>query len=890
MTEAPITKYEMPKAYTPGKVEQKWYQLWLEKGYFTPDINPKKKPFVIIMPPPNVTGELHVGHALTATLEDIMTRWHRMKGDPTLWLPGIDHAGIAAQVVVEQLLAAEGLDRRKLGREKFLERMRQWADECRRTIAEQHKRLGASCDWSRERFTLDEGPSRAVRTAFVRLYEKGLIYRGERIINWCPRCATALSDLEVTHKDIEGHLYYVRYPLADNNQQFITVATTRPETILGDTAVAVNPADERYKAMLGKKAILPAVNRVIPIIADEAVDTVFGTGAVKITPGHDPVDFEVAQRHGLPLINILNPDATMNENAGPYAGLDRFACRKAILADLEKDGLLVKVEPYAHSVGHCQRCQTIIEPLASKQWFVKTAPLAQPAIRAVLDNRITIIPERFTKVYLNWMGNIRDWCISRQLWWGHRIPVWYCPDCDQITVSVSDPVSCRHCGSAKIEQDPDVLDTWFSSGLWTHSALGWPDDTADLRYFYPGTVMETAYDILFFWVARMIMMGLEDMGEVPFRTVYLHGLIRDEKGDKMSKTRGNVLNPIDTLEKYGTDALRFALSTGTSPGNDSKLTAVRLEAGRNFANKLWNAARFVVSSIQPGDADMKIQRHLLPMEDRWILSRLNRTVSTVSNLMEEFQFGEAQRYIYEFLWGEFCDWYIEIAKIRLRPGTDAPSPMPVLIYVLETSLRLLHPFMPFITEELWQNLKGRLLPDWQATESIMVAAFPQADGTAIDAPAEKVMESVTEIVRAIRNARAQYEVESGKWIEAQIYAGELAPIIAHYKEAVQTLGRAKPITLRDSRHEGQLSEKDLVLVLKDSDVVISMESMVNLEAEKQRLKKEIEQSQAEAARLGALLKDKAFLDKAPAAVIDKERQKLQTISQKLERLKQKANL
>jgi len=884
MAEAP-TRYEMPKAYEPGKVEQKWYKFWLDKGYFTPKIDPKKKPFVIIMPPPNVTGELHIGHALTATLEDIMIRWHRMRGDPTLWLPGVDHAGIAAQVVVEQLLAEEGLDRHQLGRDKFIQRMEQWAVECRSTIAGQHQRLGVSCDWSRERFTLDEGPSRAVRTAFVRLYDKGLIYRGERIINWCPRCATALSDLEVDHKDIQGHLYYVRYPLAEGDEEFITVATTRPETILGDTAVAVNPRDKRFKAMLGKKVILPAVNRAIPIIADDAVDPDFGTGAVKITPAHDPVDFDIAQRQGLPLVNILNPDVTMNENAGPYAGLDRFDCRRAILADLERDGLLVKVEPYAHSVGHCDRCQVVIEPLASKQWFIKTQPLAQAAIKAVLDGRIALIPSRFTKVYLNWMENIRDWCISRQLWWGHRIPVWYCQDCGELTVAIDEPSSCRHCASSNIEQDPDVLDTWFSSALWTHSTLGWPDDTQDLRYFYPTTVMETGYDILFFWVARMIMMGLEDTGDIPFSTVYLHGLVRDEKGEKMSKLKGNVLNPIDTLEKYGTDALRFALSTDISPGNDIKLTAPRLEAGRNFANKLWNATRFVVRSLEPEGADVRIQRDELPVEDRWILSHLSRTVSTVTRLMDNFQFGEAQRQLHDFLWGEFCDWYIEFGKIRLRSG-EVPSPIPVLVHVLETSLRLLHPYMPFVTEELWQNLKQHLPSDWQPTESIMLAAYPEADEKAIDPAAERVMESIIEIIHAIRNARAQYRVESTRWIEAQVYAGELTPAIIPHSQAIQTLARARPVTFLGSREEAPPSENVLALVLKDSEVVIPMESMVDLQAERKRLQEEIEQSQAEVARLEARLKDKAFLTKAPPSVVNKERDKLAVRKDKLERLKQ----
>ncbi len=881
MPQAP--KDEMPKAYEPGQVEQKWYKLWLEKGYFTPKIDPKKKPFVIIMPPPNVTGELHIGHALTATLEDIMIRWHRMRGEPTLWLPGVDHAGIAAQVVVEQMLAKEGLDRHKLGRQKFIERMRQWAEQCRRTIAGQHQRLGASCDWSREKFTLDDGPSRAVRTAFVRLYNKGLIYRGERIINWCPRCATALSDLEVEHKDIQGHLYYVKYPLAEGDG-FITVATTRPETILGDTAVAVNPKDKRFKAMVGKKAILPAVKRVIPIIADDAVDPEFGTGAVKITPAHDPVDFEVAQRQKLALVNILNPDTTMNENAGPYTGLDRFDCRKAILADLEKDGLLVKIEPYTHSVGHCDRCQVIIEPLASKQWFIKTQPLAEAAIKAVRDGRIKIIPQRFVKVYLNWLENIRDWCISRQLWWGHRIPVWYCQDCGELTVSVDEVKACRKCGSTKIEQDPDVLDTWFSSALWTHSTLGWPDDTEELRYFYPTAVMETGYDILFFWVARMIMMGLEDTGEIPFDTVYLHGLVRDEKGDKMSKLRGNVLNPLDTLKVYGTDALRFALTSDISPGNDIKMTTPRLEGGRNFANKLWNATRFVVRSIKQEDADLSIQQDKLSLEDRWILSRLSRTTSTVTRLMQKFQFGEAHRQLHDFLWGEYCDWYVEFAKIRLRSGEE-PSPLPVLVHVLETSLRLLHPCMPFVTEELWQNLRQRLPAGWQKTEFIMVADYPKADKKAVDPEAERVMESIIEIIHSIRNVRAQYKVESNKWIEAQLYAGELTPAITPYSPAIETLARARPLTFLDSREA--LKDKNMVaLVLKESEVVIPMESMVDLEAEQKRLQQEIAETQAEVSRLEAMLKNKAFLSKAPAAVVDKERDKLALRKDRLARLRQ----
>jgi len=882
MTELTEMPSDMPKAYEPAKVEQKWYKLWLEKGYFTPKIDPKKKPFVIIMPPPNVTGELHIGHALTATLEDIMVRWHRMRGEPTLWLPGVDHAGIATQVVVEQMLAKEGLGRHQLGREKTQERIRQWAESRRRTITEQHQRLGASCDWSRERYTLDEGPSRAVRTAFVRLYNKGLIYRGERIINWCPRCATALSDLEVDHKDVQGNLYYVKYPLAED-KGFITVATTRPETILGDTAVAVNPKDKRFKAMVGKKVILPAVKRAIPIVADDVVDPDFGTGAVKVTPAHDPVDFDIAQRGGLPLINILNLDVTMNENAGPYVGLDRFACRKAILADLEKEGLLVKVEPYTHSVGHCHRCQTIVEPIVSKQWFVKVGPLAKPAIKAVREGRIKIIPQRFVKVYLNWMENIRDWCISRQLWWGHRIPVWYCRDCGELTVSVDEPKSCGKCGSKSIEQDADVLDTWFSSALWPHSTLGWPDDSQDLGYFYPTSVMETAYDILFFWVARMIMMGLEDTGDIPFHTVYLHGLVRDEKGEKMSKTRGNVVDPIDVLGIYGTDALRFALTGEISPGNDIKLTTPRLEGGRNFANKLWNATRFIVRSLEPEGGDLKIQKDTLSLEDRWILSRLSRTISTVTKLMQNFRFGEAQRQLHDFIWGEYCDWYVEFAKSRLNAKDT--SPLPMLIYVLESSLRLLHPFMPFVTEELWQSLKQRLPSGWQKSESIMVAAYPEADKKALDPEAERVMAAIIEIIHSIRNVRAEHKVESARWIEAQVYAGELRSAIAAYSEVIQTLARARPVTFLDSR-EAMERESVVALVLKESEVVIPMASMVDLAAERKRLEKEIEASQNEIARLEAKLKDKAFLSKAPPAVVNKERDKLAMTRDKAQRLRE----
>ncbi|MDP6221286.1 MAG: valine--tRNA ligase [Dehalococcoidales bacterium] len=877
---------EMPKAYEPGEAEKKWYQFWLEKGYFTPKIDWQKTPFVIIMPPPNITGELHLGHALTATLEDIMVRWHRMRGEPTLWLPGADHAGIATQVVVEQLLAKEGLDRHKLGREEFQKRAWQWASNTHQRIIEQHKRLGASCDWTRERFTMDEGPSRAVRTAFVRLYDKGLIYRGERIINWCARCSTALSDLEVDHKELTGHLYYVRYPVTDGDG-FITVATTRPETILGDTAVAVNPSDKRYEALVGKNIVLPVVKRVIPIVADESVSLEFGTGAVKITPGHDPMDFDLAQRQKLPLINILNSDATMNENAGPYVGLNRFVCREAILKDLEREGLLVKIEPYGHSVGHCQRCQTIIEPIASRQWFVKMSPLVEPAIKAVLDGLITIIPARLTKVYLDWMGNIRDWCISRQLWWGHRIPVWYCQSCSELTVTVKDPTVCCHCGSTTIRQDSDVLDTWFSSALWPHSTLGWPDNTEDFRYFHPTTVMETAYDIIFFWVARMIVMGIEDTGDIPFRTIYLHGLIRDEKGEKMSKTRGNVLNPLDIMEKYGTDAMRFALLTGTSPGNDSKLSRDKLEAGRNFANKLWNATRFVVGNIESTRPFGQIEWEKLAVEDRWILSRLNRTLSSVSFLMQDFQFEEAQRQINGFLWGEFCDWYIELAKIRLRSTTDKfPTPLVVLVHVLETSLRLLHPFMPFVTEELWQNLKRGLASDWQVGDSIMVAPYPEAEASAGDPEAERIMATIIEIIRAVRNARTEYKVPASQWVEVQIYGGELAPSIIPYQSVIETLARVKSLVVQKTRRSRAKNENALVSVLSEVEVVIPMASVIDMEGEKRLLQGEIVQIQTEIIRLETRLQDNAFLTRAPVAVVNKERDRLAVVVDKLARLEQ----
>jgi valyl-tRNA synthetase len=884
---------EIPKAYEPGKTEHKWYTLWVQQGYFTPKIDPERKPFVLIMPPPNVTGELHLGHALTTTLEDIIVRWHRMKGEPTLWVPGTDHAGIATQVVVEQQLAKQGLTKKDIGKGEFLKVAWEWVNESRKAINHQHQMLGASCDWTREAFTLDEGPSRAVRTAFVHLYEKGLVYRGERIINWCPRCQTALSDLEVEHRDISGQLYYIRYPLA-NGDGFLTVATTRPETFFGDTAVAVNPADKRYSNLIGGSVTLPIIDRKIPIIADDAVDPSFGTGALKITPAHDPVDFEVAQRHKLPLVNIMNQDATMNENAGPCTGLERFTCRDRVLAELEDKQLLERIEPYLYKVGHCSRCQTMVEPRASLQWFVRTKPLAEAAIKAVREGSIVIIPERFTKVYFDWMENIRDWCISRQLWWGHRVPVWYCQECGNLTVSINQPSVCSHCGSKQIFQDPDVLDTWFSSALWTHSTLGWPEETEDFNYFYPTSVMETGYDILFFWVARMIMMGLEDTGEIPFESVYLHGLIRDENGEKMSKLKGNVINPVKAVNKYGIDALRFALTAGTSPGNDTNVGKGRLESGRNFVNKLWNAARFILQSVDAAKAERGIALDALiaerqlddrprKIEDRWIESKLSRLTNNVTKLMEDFQFGEAEQQIYDFIWCQFCDWYIEMAKIRLR-DQSTPSPLQSLVNTLEISLRLLHPFMPFATEELWQKLRQRVSGEGQMPASIVIAQYPIANDKLIDPEAERAMDSIIEIIRSIRNARTQQEVKADKWIEARVYADDLLPYITAQAKAIEALARVHPLAILNRRERKPDKREALALVLREAEVVLPWAGMVDRSGEKQRLEKENEETKAMLARVDQRLRNTDFLSKAPPHIVEKERQKLRLLKDTLERL------
>ncbi len=951
MTSLSSSRREMAKAYNPREVEDRLYIFWEQGGYFMPKLDSGKKPFCIIMPPPNVTGELHLGHALVATISDFLVRWHRMKGEPTLWLPGEDHASIAAQWVMEQELARGGVTRQQIGREKFLERMWEWMDKYRHIIMDQHKMLGTSCDWTRERFTMDPGPSQAVANTFVNYHDQGLIYRGYRIINWCPRCGTALSDLEVDHEERGGALYYVHYRLADGSGR-ITVATTRPETIPGDTAVAVNPEDPRFKQFIGKRVVLPIIGREIPVIADEAVDTSFGTGALKITPAHDPVDFEVGQRHNLPTVLAMNLDGTMNAEAGPYNGMTREDCREAILKDLEAQGLLDRIDPsYAHTVGQCYRCRTIVEPIVSEQWFLDVQDMAAKAIAAVQEGRINILPDRFAKVYFNWMENIRDWCISRQLWWGHRIPAWYCAACDgdaitvqfltevndaqgrprlrdvyndliaagishEVIVEQSDrlnigmkarpmvgleaPSRCPQCGGTQLIQDSDVLDTWFSSGLWPHSTLGWPEKTEDLRTFYPTSVMVTAYDILFFWVARMIMMGIQNTGEAPFRTVYLHGLIRDGEGEKMSKSKGNVISPVDTIAAYGTDALRFTLATGSTPGNDMRLSDQRLEASRNFANKLWNAARFVMSNLpqdrltEPAEALDRSR----PTEDRWIVSRLHRLMAQQDDLLQNFQFGEAGRYLYEFLWNEFCDWYIEIAKIRLRSpqatrrgesgdalrqAQDKASPLPVLAYVLEQSLRLLHPVMPYITEEIWQSLKPMLQWQEDAPSGLIIAQYPQADPSRYDEAAEAEMTGAIDVIRAIRNARSERNVAPSRLIQAQVFSrSNVESGLRRQAEHIKALARLESISFASDA--AARPAQAVPVVLTDCEVYLPLLGLLDLDVERERLSKELAQAQDEKQQVGQKLANQDFVSRAPAAVVEKERARLAAAQERIDRL------
>lgn len=874
---------ELPSVYDPHKVESKWYRLWEEKGYFRAPVGDigERRPFSVVMPPPNVTGSLHLGHALDNTLQDILVRWHRMRGDATLWLPGTDHAGIATQARVEEELAKEGLTKYDLGREKFLERVWAWKEEYGTRITQQLRRLGASCDWSRERFTMDKGCSQAVREVFVRLYKEGLIYRGDYIINWCPRCATVISDIEVEHEEEQGRLWYILYPFKEG-QGGITVATTRPETMLGDTAVAVHPDDERYRRFIGRTVILPLLNREIPVIADEYVDPSFGTGAVKITPAHDPNDFEVGKRHGLPAITVIGKDAIMTAEAGPYKGLDRYACREKVIKDLERLGYLVKVEEHTHAVGHCYRCGTVIEPLISPQWFVRMKPLAQPAIQAALEGRVRFVPERFTKIYLNWLENIRDWCISRQLWWGHRIPVWYCQQCGEVICTTEDPRECPSCFSTALEQDPDVLDTWFSSALWPFSTMGWPDKTPELALYYPTSVLVTGRDIIFFWVARMLFMGLKFMGEVPFREVLIHGLVLDAQGRKMSKSLGNGVDPMDVIEEYGADTLRFTLITGNTPGNDLRFHPERLESTRNFCNKIWNAARFVLLNLKDYDPEKEKAPYTLP--DRWILSRLNAVVDEVTRNMENYEIGEAARSLYEFFWGEFCDWYIELSKVRLY-GEDErakATAQRVLLEVLETSLKLLHPFMPFITEEIWHYLPGDRI-------SIMISPWPKAKAQERDYKAEEDMSLVTEVIRAIRNLRSEVRVTPGRKVRVILVSREekIRKLLEESRIYFSALAQAEPVDILDLDKVDKRGLKAISSVCGGVEVYLPLEGLVDFEREIARLEKELATTQKELERVQKKLANPDFLAKAPAEVVEKERNRAEELKTKEGALRQR---
>ncbi len=858
---------EMPKTFDFAEAEPRIYQHWEDNGYFKPEIHPDGEPFVISIPPPNVTGALHSGHAMFVSLEDLMIRYERMRGRAALWVPGSDHAGIATQLQVERMLREEGTSRQAVGREEFLRRTWEWKRRYGGRIVQQLRRLGASCDWDRERFTLDDGLSRAVREAFVTLWEQGLIYRGVRLINWSPGLQTAVSDLEVEREEEDGFLYYFNYPVEGGGE--IPVATTRPETILGDTAVAVHPEDERYRANLGKYALVPMLNRRIPIIADEYVDRAFGTGALKITPAHDPNDYEIGQRHELAVINIMNQDATLNENAGPYAGQDRFDARKNLWADMQAAGMTIKTQPYRHAVPRSQRGGEIVEPMVSTQWFVKIQPLAERAIAAVRDGRIAIVPDHFGKVYFNWLDNIEDWCISRQLWWGHRIPAWYCGDCGEITVSRTDPTKCAHCDGTTLTQDPDVLDTWFSSGLWPFSTLGWPDNTPDLQRYYPTSIMETGYDILFFWVARMIMMGLWFTDDIPFHTVYLHGLVRDEHGRKMSKSYGNVIDPLETVDKYGTDALRFTLLTGSAPGSDLNLAESRIEYSRNFGNKVWQMSRFLWSNLEGYTPRSEPDTGNLSLPDRWILSRLSGLVSNVQRLFDTYQYGEAGRQILEFLWGEFADWYVEISKTALYSGETETrqQALDVLAYVLNTSLRLLHPYIPYITEEIWSYLfQGALI----------IAAWPEANPAHLDAAAEADFAILMDLVRGIRNARAEYKVEPAHKIGAAIDPGAHDDLIAQHTDVFARLCNVEDIHLLAANSASP--EQAATIVSADVTIYLPLADLIDLEAERERLRRELDNLEQQINRAQGLLANEKFTAKAKPDVVQRERDKLAALA------------
>jgi len=876
----PINPQDMAKAYDPKQFEQPLYAWWEKQGFFKPEIAGKAaKPFVISMPPPNVTGALHLGHALTASNEDLMIRYHRMNGRAALWVPGTDHAGIATQLQVEKAVRAEGTSREEMGREAFLKRTWEWKEKYDGVIAEQHRRLGASCDWDRERFTLDEGLSRAVREAFVRLYDKGLIYRSEYLINWSPGLQTAVSDLEVEYTEEEGKLYFFKYMLADS-EEYIPVATTRPETILGDTAVAVHPEDERYRHLIGRECVVPMLNRRIVVIGDEYVTREFGTGALKVTPGHDPNDFNLGKKHNLPVINMMNKNATINENGGAYTGLDRFDCRQKLWADMTAAGLTLEVKPHRMQVPRSQRGGEVVEPMVSTQWFVKMQPLADPALKAVADGKITIVPERFNKIYNHWLENIRDWCISRQLWWGHRIPVWYCADCQGMTVARQDPTECQHCQSSHIEQDPDVLDTWFSSGLWPFSTLGWPDETPDLRRYYPTSVMETGYDILFFWVARMIMSGLEYTEEPPFHTVYLHGLIRDEHGKKMSKTTGNVIDPLEAMEQYGTDALRFTLLTGSTPGQDMNFSLERVAANRNFCNKIWNAARFVVANVDlntPANATLNLAQLTVP--DRWILGRVNQVTAEVTRLIEDYNFGEAGRQLYDFFWSEFADWYIEISKIGLQSPLAhvRKTTQQILVHVLEKTLRLLHPYIPFITESAWLHLPHQ-------GSSLMVASWPKSYGR-LDETVNGHMAILMEVIRTIRNIRSEYNVEPAKWISATVVAGDNYALLQRHREVIVKLARLDDQAFNlVTQLETKPTQSAAQVIGSGLEIYLPLAGMIDLTAERTRLNKEIANLEKRILSGQAKLSNESFVSKAPAAVVAKERETLADMALQVEKL------
>ena len=862
---------EMARAYDPSLVEDRIYTFWDNNGYFSPVIDKDKQPFVLIMPPPNVTGELHMGHALTLALEDMMVRWHRMKGDPTLFLPGTDHAGIATQVVVERLLATEGLTRHDIGREEFEKRIWKWVDQYGQRIYEQIRHLGVSCDWSRKAFTLDEGPRKAVRKTFVDLYKKDLIYQGERITNWCPRCTTVLSELEVKYKEVSGSLVEIDYPFFEESGH-LTIATTRPETMLGDAAVAVNPSDERFSMFIGKKILLPLTERVIPVIGDESVDIEFGTGALKVTPAHDPVDFEIGQRHNLPFIEVIDKNVQMTGEIGKFAGLNRDECRRLVLEDLENLGLLRDTKQFEHAVGHCDRCDEIIEPLISQQWYVSMEPLAAPAREAVRNGSIEIIPDRFKSVYFNWMDNIRDWPVSRQLWWGHQLPVWYCRDCDEVIVEYEDPSFCTKCQSKNLQRDEDVLDTWFSSGLWPHSTLGWPDSTEDLDYFYPGSVLETGYDILFFWVARMVMLGIFNMGDIPFHTIYLHGLVLDPDGVKMSKTKGNVLDPLEIIDQYGSDAVRFALTTGTSAGNNVRISEGRLESSRNFANKLWNAARFVISRMEAeGTVSNWINPKPSHLHDRWILSRLQGTAEDTNRLIGDHQFGDAQREVHDFFWNEYCDWYIELAKLRFDDPNQS-SPLDVLINVLESSLRLLHPFMPFVTEEIWQILASKLPSGSKMPNTIMLTSYLNETGNKLDLESESDLNKVFELIGAVRNIRGELRIPQNEILDGDIFSTHDSELIGEHSSAIQKLAGMNVTIWTDALP----SPTSGIVSLITSGVSTSLKvgSSVDLENELGRLKTENSEIDKYIESINKRLKNQGFISNAPEEVIQKERSRL----------------